>query len=350
MMRKGMLCGSLALLVLAAAASSRPPVAKNRPVPLLTLRGHTGRVLCVRYSPDGKRLATASEDRTAALWDAAAGKKQWTLTGHAGAVRHLAFTPDGSRLLTASDDGTVTVWDAATGGTVRTLAEYNAIGYAVAFSPDGSRLAWARHVDRLTADGGGVRIRDAGTGREVAALRGLSRGVPSLAYSPDGRRLASGDFDIGVTVWEAASGGAALHLRSPPDQLMGVSALAFSPDGRRLATATSNGTIVVWHLASGKASLVPESPFCLVHCLAFSPDGKHLAAASTWDPRLEGAQTVGELRLWDAKTGREEAALREVERGLYGACFSPCGTRLATAHGDGTVKVWSVKQLLGQAR
>jgi hypothetical protein len=80
---------------------------------LHTLRGHTGAVRSVSWSPDGTRLATGSVDGTAKVWDAAGAHELLTLKGHAGAVRSVAWSPDGTRLATAGDDGRASVWDAA---------------------------------------------------------------------------------------------------------------------------------------------------------------------------------------------------------------------------------------------
>ncbi len=73
------------------------------------------------YSPDGKRLATASDDKTAKVWDAESGKELLTLRGHSGYVYGVAYSPDGKRLATASADQTAKVWDAETGKELLTL-------------------------------------------------------------------------------------------------------------------------------------------------------------------------------------------------------------------------------------
>jgi WD40 repeat protein len=73
----------------------------------------------VAFSPDGRRLASASEDKTVRVWDAATGQQVLALRGHTGAVSCVAFSPDGRRLASASEDKTVRVWDAASGQEVR---------------------------------------------------------------------------------------------------------------------------------------------------------------------------------------------------------------------------------------
>src|SRR5262249_16375450 len=81
---------------------------------LLTLKGHSGFVRSVAFSPDGKRLASGSDDRTVKLWDTATGQELGALKGHSGTVNLVAFSPDGKRLATGSADSTVKLWDAAT--------------------------------------------------------------------------------------------------------------------------------------------------------------------------------------------------------------------------------------------
>jgi WD40 repeat protein len=82
---------------------------------VLSLRGHDGPVMAAAFSPDGTRVATASEDGTAKVWDADTGEEIHILQGQAGRVFGVAFSPDGRRLATAQEDGTAKVWDAATG-------------------------------------------------------------------------------------------------------------------------------------------------------------------------------------------------------------------------------------------
>ncbi|HVO81615.1 MAG TPA: WD40 repeat domain-containing protein, partial [Terriglobales bacterium] len=161
----------------------------------LTLRGHSGSVLGVAYSPDGKRLATCSQDGKVKVWDAGSGQELLTLRGHLGSVLGVAFSPDGTRLATASEDGTVKVWDAGSGQELLTLRGHLGSVLGVAYSPDGTRLATA-------SQDGTVKVWDAGSGKTLLTLRGHSGSVLGVAYSPDGKRLATCSQDGKVKVWD----------------------------------------------------------------------------------------------------------------------------------------------------
>ena len=88
---------------------------------IAVLQAHSGPVRSAAFSPDGTRVVTASDDRTARLWDAQTGKQIAVLQGHSGAVWSAAFSPDGTRVVTASDDRTARLWDAETGEEIAVL-------------------------------------------------------------------------------------------------------------------------------------------------------------------------------------------------------------------------------------
>jgi eukaryotic-like serine/threonine-protein kinase len=287
---------------------------------LLTLQGKPGIVVSVDYSPDGRHVASASEDRNITVWDVTTGKRTLFFEGHTDRIQGLAFSPDGQYFATASKDQTVKVWKALTGKEVHTLRGHQAEVLGVAYSPDGHHLASA-------SGDGTVKIWDALTGKEVQTLRGHRDRVLRVAFSPDRKHIASGSRDQVVKVWDVLTGKETLNLTGHKGSIHGV---AYSPDGRRLASASGDGTVIVWDALTGEKPLILRGHNGSVHSVAFSPDGKRLASA--------GKDEV--VRVWDASTGREILTLRGHTGRVNCVAFSPDGQRLASASWDETVKIW----------
>jgi hypothetical protein len=290
----------------------------------LVLTGHASGVSSAVFSPDGKRIVTASWDKTARLWDATTGKPVGSLTGHASGVSSAAFSPDGRRIVTASDDNTARLWDATTGKLIGGPLEghTNRVRSAV-FSPDGKRIVTASW-DKT------ARLWDATTGKPVGELTGHASGVSSAAFSPDGRRIVTASDDNTARLWDATTG---KPISGPLEgHTNSVRSAAFSPDGRRIVTASSDNTARLWDATTGNPVGELTGHRYPVSNAAFSPDGRRIVTASSDNM----------ARLWDAETGKHIGEIKGHEGSVVSAAFSPDGKRIVTASWDKTARLWDV--------
>ncbi len=161
---------------------------------LVIYRGHTDAVLTVAWSPDGKYLASGSADKTIQIWDVTSGTRVLTLPGHTGAVTTVAWSPDSKHVVSSSEDGTVRVWDVIHGNLVLTYRGHMGAVMAAAWSPDGEYIASAG-ADTT------VQVWDANTGKTIYTYHGHHDAVLAVAWSPDGRRVASSGQDGTIQIW-----------------------------------------------------------------------------------------------------------------------------------------------------
>jgi len=295
--------------------------ARAADVQLLAITGHTDWVRCAAFSPDGRRIVTASKDKTARIWDAATGRQITLLTGHTDSVRTAAFSPDGARVVTAAADNTARIWDAVTGRQILQLQGHTEGVRSAMFSPDGGRVVTA------TADKT-ARIWDAVTGRQIMQFAGHTEALRSASFSPNGRYIVTTSLDKTARIWDAET---SRQLVVFSGHTAGVNSAAFSADGGRIVTASDDDTARIWDAATGRELLVLSGHSQWVTSSAFSPDGNRVVTSSN-------DKTA---RVWDAATGRQTMLLSGHATLVLSAAFSPDGRYIVTASDDNTARVWS---------
>jgi len=283
------------------------------------LKGHQDDVNTARFSADNARLITASDDQTAKIWDATTGQLLHTLEGHSARVTSARFSPDDSLVSTASDDTTARLWDGKTGALLFTLSGHSEAVVSARFNRDSSKL--------LTAGDKTARIWDTHTGTLLVVLQGHADTVNAAHFSPDGHYVVTASNDGTLHVWEAQTG---RILPTAQTHTGIVNTAKFSPDGKYLVSASQDGLARLWRHPTGQPLASLQGHQNTVWSAAFSPDGSRIVTAS-YD---------NTARLWDAEQGQALATLQGHQREVNSAAFSPDGSRIVTASGDNTARLW----------
>jgi WD40 repeat protein len=195
------------------------------------------------FSPDGKQLLRI-ESLMVQLWDVPSGSALQTLQGHTGNIRQARFSPDGQFIVTASQDKTARIWQVSSGKLVRVLQADMEMNGA-SFSPDGAQVVTA-HQD------GTAQIWNARTGEKLPILRGHHGAVLDAQFSPDGRSLVTASADGTARLWNTNGQEEALLNPNVAANLSGtevnnpIQQAFFSPDGQYVATLTADGRIYLW--------------------------------------------------------------------------------------------------------
>ena len=294
-----------------------PPGAWQKVKLRRTLTEHTEAVAAIAISPDGKILASGSDDKTIKLWLLRSGKLLNTLTEHSNRISTLAISPDGEILASGSYDRTIKLWSLATGDLLQTFRGRPDRVRDIAFSPNGQTLISIGEWE--------IKIWAVRTGKALRILAENSNSARLIRFSPDGQTCAIGSLNGTLELWNPHSGKLVGTLSSGSSS---ITALAFSPDGQILVSGSSGG-IQFWNPHSFKLLRTEATESPGVATLAFSPDGQTLASGS--GPMIE---------LWNRDHGKRRAKLSGHSIAVRAVAFSPDGDILVSGGSDRCLKIW----------
>ncbi|MGI9475403.1 MAG: caspase family protein [Hyphomicrobiaceae bacterium] len=276
----------------------------------------------------------------------AAGSSSWAQTapklildpgGHMSSIRNIIFTPDGKSIVSAADDKVIRVWDIKRGVSVRTLRGQIGSGnrgkiYALALNPSGRMLAAAGRMREVGEGSHPIRLYDFRSGEIVGLLDGHQGAVLSLDFSPDGQFLVSGSTDDTAIIWHVADRQIIAHLRG---HAADINRAKFTRDGERVATASDDRTVGLWNARTGAPLAQSSAHVGNVFGLDISPTTGEIATSSQ----------SGELRISNPKTLRIVRRFKQPNMDLLGLSYSADGKRLITGAGTAPYMclVWNAR-------
>jgi WD40 repeat protein len=339
-----------------------------------TLKGQTGQVWALAFSPKEAKLAAAGQDRTVMVWDVATGQPIVTFKGHTKWVGAVVFLADGKTIASAGGDCVIRLWDAGTGKEIGQLKGPTKPTASLAITADGKWLASGGY-DSI------IRLWDLDKKEPVKQFKGHEGRVTSLAFTGDGKKLLSGGvvlahlqlqgnfYSTGTAEemrwWDVATGSLIRQFAQRG------TTVALSADGK---TALGSGLMPDVQVEGGGISIDgfdqvtrfnpdnAEGVFSIRWrgaTLALSPNGKLLATGAGNYTHLEDFGTIAHngingknrdnrIRLWDLTVNQEKACLSEKSASVL--AFSSDNTLLAAGTHDGPIRVWNVAEVLEGAK
>jgi len=333
-----------------------PKVKKQLDVNLVHTLAHESVVCCVKFSFDGKFLATGC-NRTAQIYDTTTGQKTCVLVDEAAStagdlyIRSICFSPDSKYLATGAEDRQIRIWDISKKRIRHLLQGHMQEIYSLDFSRDGQFLVsgsgdksakiWNIETGTCVFD---LKIEDFVMGDSGP----IDAGITSVALSPDSRLVAAGSLDTIVRVWDTASGHQVERLKGHKDSVYSV---AFSPDGQCLVSGSLDRSIRLWDLAHLKRTLEkPPKERAMINreatntpcstlsghkdyvlSVAVSPDGQWVVSGSK----------DRSIQFWNIATGQAQFMLQGHKNSVISIDLAKSGNLLASGSGDYQARIWS---------
>lgn len=336
---------------------------------LFTLEGHSAPIKSGCFSHDGKRIVTASNDRTVRIWEASNGHLVHVLIGHKFVVQSAYFSPDDKHIVSASWDKTIKIWNAQSGDLERTLTGHSNSVLCATYSPNSKQIASASSDHT-------IMIWDVKTGLALHTLHGHTDVVYSVDYSPDGQRIVSAG-DTTLKIWDAKTGVLIRNIEAHNDQVLYVT---YSMDGKFIASTSKDSTIKIWDAEDGVCLQVLDTSRS--NTISFNQNSKQVVSAgggmTIWTIKPDyshyhrmqniGIRRIGSLfinpngkqllrqeYIEHSNGGKNkeevnpELVLRDGKTGDYISNFgkhisdfnfSPNGRWIVTAYDDNTIRIW----------
>jgi WD40 repeat protein len=301
-----------------ATSSSAHPIGAT----LNVYRGHTLYIYGVTWaSPDGQRIASASDDQTVQDWGAYTSQRYF-LYHQNGPINDVKASHDSTRLASAGEDHTVQIRDAQTGTLISTYAGHTGAVYTAEWSPDD------RYIVTSSADNT-VRVWEVASGHTITIYRQHTSIVWAAGWSPDGKSIVSGSADNTARVWDATSGATLLVYTGHAATVRSVS---WSKQNHGIATASEDLTVQIWNPQTGANQTTYRGHTALLRTVAWSHSHSLL---------VSGARDAT-AQIWDGLSGQHIYTYRGHSSTVFDAQWSTDDTLIVSGSTDATAQIWRV--------
>ncbi|GBO52936.1 high-affnity carbon uptake protein Hat/HatR [Pseudanabaena sp. lw0831] len=294
--------------------------------PTRFLQKHTDAVQNVALSPDGKIIASASDDGTVKLWELEGDNSNpiKEIKDQGGWVRAVVFLSD-RQIVTAGQDKNIKIIDIASGKVVKTLSGHTNLINNLAIAPTSDLLVSGSYDNT-------VNLWQISTGKLMRSLTGHTDKIWGLAISPDGKQVVSASRDKTVRIWDVKTGENLKTLEHPS----GVTCVLVTPDGKRVISGSSDKLIRVWDLASGKKLSELSEHKDTISAIAITYDSKYLF--------IGGKDIQNSIHLWNLQTKSSIWSLIGHTDLVTSLVITPDKLKLISGSQDKNINIWKIPE------
>ncbi len=248
------------------------------------------------------------------------------LQGHTDTIQSVALSPDGKTIASASDDGTVKLWEleGENSNPIREIKDQGGWVRAVVFLSDRQIITAGQDKN--------IKIIDIASGKVLKTLSGHTNLIDNLAIAPASDLLASGSYDNTVNLWQISTGKLEHSLKEHTDKVLGV---AISPDGKLVVSASRDKTLRIWDVKTGETLKILSGSLAPVTCVLITPDGKHVISGG--NDKL--------IRIWDVASGKQIFTLSGHDDAIGAIAISNDGNYLFSGGKDNSnsIRLWNLQ-------
>jgi WD40 repeat protein/uncharacterized caspase-like protein len=284
----------------------------------------------VRYSPDGKKVATIDGGNNVKVYDAITGIRLLELKDHKQKITFFQFSIDSKKIYTSGMDSTCKIWNALSGNLLSSLKLDKRIA-SMQLSDDGKTVITVSLNDNT------AKIWNAETGLLKTELKGHTKTIYPPWFSPDGKKILTYSKDNTAKIWGAETGSNLIDIKETGV----IKSAIFNADGKRIIISsedslTKNTAVKIWNAETGDLILDLKQSGISCSCnVTFSKDGKKMSVLVD----------DGTIKFVDIETGATLSEFKDLKSRQYtsGLNFSPDGKKAVLGADDGSVKIWEIE-------